>query len=338
LSPIWLNPYATYKQGVQIELSDIAVREGERWHNVPFGAGKKGTWDAQPSPARVESTKGVCCEVFDFPGRTLAYGGVLLSPVDLPTSLPAIVTKAAETYDPPSPPLGLISVVGLDGGSLSVRPLAVVSTLPLIGQGGSLVDLALAQRAIASPETNTTFQVWLAPTASDGILQRLRADGVTIGPTTRASTRLGVLDHDGIALAYAIALLVSPIAALLAIGTMTFVIVSDGRRRRSEITSLSRAGIPTRIVRRALLYENAVVLGIALVVGAIVGFVADSLALSSLPEFATGTGGVPISMAVPIVPFLCAVGILAILLAGAVELATRSILYGTRARNEVGVQ
>jgi putative ABC transport system permease protein len=336
LSPIWLNPYSTYKRGVQIELSNMAVRVGTRWHNVNFGAGQTGTWDAQPSPVQVETAKSVCCEVFNFPGRTLAYGGVLLSPVDLPTSLPAIVTKAAETFNPPSPPLGLISVVGLDGGSLTVRPLAVVPTLPLIGQGGTLVDLALAQRAIASPETNTTFQVWLAPRASDAILQRLRADGVTIGPTTFASNRLGVLDHGGVALAYAIALLVSPIAALLAIGTMTFVIVSDGRRRRSEITSLSRAGIPTRIVRRALLYENAIVLGIALVVGAVVGFVADSLALSSLPEFATGTGGVPLSTAVPIAPFLGAVGILALLLAGAVEVATRSILYGTRARRNDG--
>jgi putative ABC transport system permease protein len=336
LSPIWLNPYATYKQGVQIALSNVAVRVGQRWRTVPFGAGEKGTWEAQPSPAHVEPTKAKCCEVFDFPGRTLAYGGVLLSPVDLPTSLPAIVTKTAETFNPPSPPLGLISVVGLDGGSLNVRPLAVVPTLPLIGQGGTLVDLALAQRAINSPETNTTFQVWLAPSASDSILKRLRHDGIVIGPTMLASTNLGVLDHDGIALAYAIALLVSPIAALLAIGTMIFVIVSDGRRRRSEFTSLSRSGIPARMVRRALLYENGVVLGIALLVGTLVGFLADSLALSSLPEFATGTGGVPISTAVPITPFLCAVGILALLLSGAVALATRSILFNTRAGNDGG--
>jgi hypothetical protein len=80
-----------------------------------------------------------------------------------------------------------------------------------------------------------------------------------------------------------------------------------------------------------------VVLGIALVVGALVGFLADSLALTSLPEFATGTGGVPISTAVPIIPFFCAVGALALLLGGAVELATRSILHGTRARHEGGL-
>jgi ABC-type lipoprotein release transport system permease subunit len=206
----------------------------------------------------------------------------------------------------------------------------------LIGQNGTLVDLALAQRAIVSPEPYTSFQVWLSASASPTILRHLRADGIAIGPTTLASTRLSQLNHGGVALAYEIALLVSPIAALLAIGTMTFVIVSDGRRRRNEIASLSMTGIPTRTLRRALLYENAVVLGVALVVGTIVGFVADSLALSSLPEFSAGSGGVPIATAVPITPFFCAVGALALLLAGAVELATRSILHGVRDRHGHG--
>jgi len=118
---------------------------------------------------------------------------------------------------------------------------------------------------------------------------------------------------------------------------MTFVIVSDGRRRRNEIASLSMTGIPTRTLRRALLYENAVVLGVALVVGTIVGFVADSLALSSLPEFSAGSSGVPIATArTRSPPFFCAVGALALLLAGAVELATRSILRGVRDRHVRG--
>jgi phosphotransferase system glucose/maltose/N-acetylglucosamine-specific IIC component len=90
------------------------------------------------------------------------------------------------------------------------------------------------------------------------------------------------------------------------------------------------------VVRRALLLENAVVLGVALVVGAVVGFVTDSLALSSLPEFAGGTGGLPISKAVPITPFLGAVLILGLLLFCCVELTTRSVMRATRARRNDG--
>jgi putative ABC transport system permease protein len=335
LAPIWINPYAKYSRGVQIILRNVAEHVGGHWHTIAFGAGQRGTWDVQPRPAHVATTKGTCCDVtFDLPPHILGFGGVQLIPVDLPAGLPAIVTKGSETFDPPTPPSGEISAEGLDGAPVTLQPVATVPTLPLIGQNGTLVDLSFAQRAILNPETYTTFQVWLTASASPKILQRLRADGVTIGPATRASTRLRELNHGGVALAYTVALLVSPIAALLAIGTMTFVIVSDGRRRRNEITSLSMTGVPTRTMRRALLYENAVVLGVALVVGTIVGFIADSLALSSLPQFSAGSGGVPLPTAVPITPFFCAVGALALLLAGAVELATRSILHGARSRRD----
>ena len=50
-----------------------------------------------------------------------------------------------------------------------------------------------------------------------------------------------------------------------------------------------------RAVRRAHLLETTVILGAALVVGAVIGFVTDSLALSSLPQFVAGTGGLTIS-------------------------------------------
>jgi hypothetical protein len=214
--------------------------------------------------------------------------------------------------------------------------LAFVSTLPLLGDHGALVDYVFAQRAIIRRGNDTTYQVWLAPSASPAILQRLRTDGVVIGPIALASTRLGELDHSGVALAYTVALFVAPIAALLAIGTVSFVIVLDGRRRRREFTSLSLDGVPTATVRRALLVENAMVLGVALVVGAAIGFATDSLAFTSLPEFAAGTGGLPISRAVPITPFLGAVAILALLLAGAVELTTRTVMRGNRARHDGG--
>jgi hypothetical protein len=330
LSPAWVNTNETDARSVQVILRGIAVRSTGRWRNVAFGANRDGTWDAQPSSIRVEPDIAPSAVGFDIPGGLLPSGGLLLSPVDLPPAIPAIVTSGAETFNPPSPPMGQISLEGLDGGLLTVRPVAVVSTLPMIGSGGGLVDLGLAQRAVTSSEIDTTFQVWLAPSASPAILQRLRLDGIAIGPITLASTRLGALDDSGIALAYALALIVSPIAALLAIGTVAFVIVSDGRSRRRELASLEVAGVPVRVVRRSLFLENVIVLGVALVVGAGIGFAADSLALSSLPEFASGTGGLPISTAVPIVPYICALGMLGLLLIFAAEMATRSVMHGAR--------
>jgi hypothetical protein len=336
LSPNWENPDSTYAKNVSFALRGVAVRKNGRWHNVEFGAGQSGTWQAQPPSIRIEPTASTCCSVaFAIPGTQLQLAGLLLSPVDLPAATPAIVTNAAEAADaPPTPSSAGNLEVDLEGGLLTIHPLVVVPTLPLIGNGGAMVDLSLAQRVITSSDDDATYQVWLAPAASPTILQRLRADGVVIGPIASASARLGVLNHGGIALAYAVALTVSPIAALLALGTVMFIIVVDGRRRRREFESLSMAGVPTKTIRRAYLLENALVLGIALVLGMGIGFMIDSLALRSLPEFVAGPGGLPISAAVPVIPVLCAVGCLGLLLALVVELSNRSVMRSTPHHDE----
>jgi putative ABC transport system permease protein len=334
LVPNWVNPYNPYSKRVSFDLDGVAVHAKGAWRRVTFGAGQKATWSVSPSSIRADSTaKGIVA--FNIPGTQLQSEGLLLSPIDLPVAIPALVTSGDEELNPPTPP-GRVSQLNIDGSLLNVKPLVIVPTLPFIGNGGSLIDYVFAQRAVTASDTGVAYQVWLAPSASPTILQRLAADGVTIGPISVASTRLGVLDHGGIALAYAVALFVSPIAALLAIGTVAFVIVSDGRRRRREFASLSMAGVPMHTVRRALLLENAVVLGVALVVGAVIGFVTDTLAFSSLPEFVRGTGGLPISTAVPILPFFGAIVVLALFLAGTVELTTRSVLRGSRPRQDEG--
>jgi putative ABC transport system permease protein len=336
LAPNWEDPSNTFSRNVRLVVQGMTVQNGGRWHRVDFGAGKHGTWSAQPSSVRVEPPASTCCSVaFDIPGRQLPFGGLLLSPVDLPRATPAIITNGAEVTDaPPTPsPRGNLSV-DIDNNLLTIHPLVKVSTLPLIGNGGAIVDLDFAERAFGSSAGDATFQIWLAPSASRTILQRLRNEGVAIGPISTASARLGVLDHGGIALAYAVALIVSPIAALLAIGTVMFVLVSDGRRRRREFASLAISGVPAKIVKRAHRLENAIVLGVAVILGAVIGIVSDALAFGSLPEFVVGPGGVPISTAVPIVPVLCAVGILGLLLAFAVELSTRSVIRDTGLRHD----
>jgi hypothetical protein len=264
--------------------------------------------------------------------------GLLLSPIDLPAAVPALATGESEGADaPPTPsPQGDLEV-DLGGGLITIHPVAVVATLPFVGQDGVVTDFALAQRAATSSQDYRTYQVWLAPSASPDILRRLRHDGVSTGAVASASARLGVLDHGGIALAYAVALVVSPIAALLAIGAVAFVIVSEGRRRRRELSYLSMAGVGASTIRRALLIESVVVLATALILGAIIGFVTDSLALSSLPQFVAGTGGLSVSRAVPLAPFFGALGIFGVLLAFTSELCTRVVMRTRRTRPESGL-
>jgi ABC-type antimicrobial peptide transport system permease subunit len=339
LAPSWVNPYTNYALSLNFALKGVAVENDGLWKSVGFGAQHSGTWDAQPSSVRIESPGRTCCSLaFVIPSTEMSSGNLLLSPVDLPPVTPAIVTNGAEAADAPPSPLPDKEIeVDLGGSLLTARPLIVVSTLPLIGNRGAIVDYAVAQRAITSSESEVTFQVWLSSSASPKILQRLRDDGVEIGTITTSAARLGALDHSGIALAYAVALAVSPIAALLALGTVMFVIVSDGRRRRREFASLVMTGVPLRTIRRANALENALVLGLALLLGAIIGFVTDSLAASSLPQFVNGSGGLAISRSVPVTPFLCALGILGLCLALAVEISTRSVMRVTRSRRHGGL-
>jgi hypothetical protein len=335
LAPNWVNPATPYAKNVSFAVENISVQHEGSWHSVPFGAGSRGTWSAQPSSVRVEPPASTSV-AFDIPADQLPYGGLLLKPVDLPKKVPAIVTSGAEVADaPPNPSPGRNVSLTPGGSAFTAHPVAVVPTLPLVGSSGVVMDLGVAQRAITSGAT-PTFQVWLASSASPAILHRLEREGVVVSSSTTAAARVGVLDHGGIALAYAVALIVSPIAALLAIGTVTFVIVTDGRRRRRDFASLSMTGVPLRTVRRAYIVENAVVLGIALVLGAVIGFVSDTLALSSLPQFVSGSGGFPIARSAPMVPLLSAVGILALLLAAAVELSTRLAMRGSRSRQDSG--
>ncbi len=336
LAPNWVNPANGYSKNVSLAVDSIVVQQHGRWLDVPFGAGERGTWSAQPSSVKEESPASTSI-AFDIPGSQLPYGGLLLKPVDLPRRIPAVVTSGAEVADaPPNPSPAKNIGLNPGGSSFTAHPVAIVPTLPLVGASGVLMDLEVAQRAITSTQGAAIDQVWLASSASPTILHRLESEGIVIDSTTTAASRLGVLDHDGIALAYAVALIVSPIAALLAVGTVTFVIVSDGRRRRRDFASLSMTGVPLRTVRRAYIVENAMVLGMALVLGAVIGFLSDSLALSSLPQFVGGSGGFPISRAAPIGPLLGAVALLALLLTAAIEISARLALRGSRTRYDTG--
>jgi hypothetical protein len=301
---------------------------------VAFGAGTKGTWSAKPSSAKIASpsSSGV---TFDIPGTQLALQGLLLSVVDLPPALPAIVTGGADISDaPPSPsPNGDIDI-DLGGGLLPAHPVAIVSTLPLLGSNGVIADYSLAERAATSSEDIRTFQVWLAPGATPAILKRLEKDGVTIGSITTTASRLNVLNHAGVALAYAVALLVTPIAGVLAICTVAFVIITDGRRRRRERAALWMAGVPIRQVRRAQTLESVVALSASLVLGTVIGFLVDVLALPKLPQFVNGSGGLQISHAVPFGPFFGSVGVFAGLLVIAVAISSPLVMLRSTGRHE----
>ena len=205
---------------------------------------------------------------------------------------------------------------------LPITPVGVVPTLPMVGRNAALVDLALAERAESGTTIDTTYQVWLSASAPPAIIRRLRQLGVQIGPAVDAAAARSLLDHGGLALAYDLALIVSPAVLILGLGAVGFGFVSEGRLRRRELVSLRLSGVSARVARRALLLENGAVLFTVLVVGGLVGFAGAALALPSLPEFADGTGGIPIASGVPVGPVAIALGVFAVALAATVAVST----------------
>jgi putative ABC transport system permease protein len=334
LAPNWKSSNTNYSKTVTFSIAGVSVMNNGSWHDVSFGAGKQDTWSADPFSVQISppSPAGI---TFSIPGPLLAVQGLLLNVVDLPPALPAIVTGGADGSDaPPSPsPSGDIDI-DLGGGLLPAHPVVIVSTLPLLGDTGVIADYNLAERAATSSEDIRTFQVWLAPGASPTILQRLEKDGVTIGSITTTASRLNVLNHAGVALAYAVSLLVTPIAGVLAICTVAFIIITDGRRRRRERAALWMAGVPIREVRRAQTLENAVALATSLVLGTAIGLLVDVLALPKLPQFVNGSGGLSISHAVPLGPFFGSVGLFAALLVIAVAISSRLVMHRSKSRHE----
>jgi hypothetical protein len=300
LSPIWKNARVRFRS-VRLELLGISERaSGRSWRAVPVGG--VAAWRSATRGVRIERSSAGSGVLFALPGSVISAGGVLFVPASNEVRVPAVVTTGLEQNNPPTPPGNSISLDNLDGNPLNASAIAAVPTLPLVGTNGALVDLRLAQQELTGPVIDSTDQVWLADGVGPAVLRRLRSMGVAIGSARRASTLRHRFDRSGPALGYDLMLIVSPIAALLALGTIMFGIVSDGRRRRGDLRALRVSGIRARVARRSLFLENLAVMATALVVGLGIGLAALALALPSLPEFVSESDLLPVPTGVPFLP------------------------------------
>jgi hypothetical protein len=304
-------------------------------HPVAFGAGVPRSWTATPSQVETVSGRSAPGVSFSLPVPFLVTQGIVLAPADVPRPVPIVVTDTLDSVDAPAPPDDAQTVVGLDGGSLAASGEILAPTLPEIGSEAALVDLPFAQLAQTAP-SQAVSQVWLSATAPPSILRRLRTLGVTVSTTASASARAAVLDKGPLAVVYVFVLYSAPVAALMAIGACAFALLATGRRRRRDLRALTVVGVTRATVVRAILLETALVLGVALVVGCVVGIAASRLALSSLPQFPDGTGGVPISSGLPLLPLVAVVAALVVVLALTAVLTTYVTLRGTAVWRPVG--
>ncbi|GAA3511166.1 hypothetical protein [Actinocatenispora rupis] len=274
----------------------------------------------QPVSAVSTSAKGAAVR-FDSPGGEdlrVLYG-------DTPYPLPAVTTGRLATRH------GTFRGPGLYGLDQAYRVVGSARTLPAIGTG-VMVDLTYADRVASfgeSLDTPLRFQVWAAPDAPASLRQRLTAAGLTVTGVDSIAARRDRLARQGPALALRLYLIAAVAALLLAAGTVLVTAYLTARPVLYEVAALRAAGVSPRLVRRAGWREYGLLLGVAVVAGALAGGVGAALAVPHLPQLASSGGPPPLWWPGPWWP-LGAVAGSAVLLA-----AVTAALVGTLVRRGV---
>ena len=242
-----------------------------------------------------------------------------------PYPLPAIVARplagggAGSSASASGDSGGLYQATGLDGTAMNVRAVALADAIPGAPGNGIVVDRTYAERAAGISPGSVSDQVWLAPGALARVRPRLIAAGVRISGTETSAGQQSLLIRRGPALATVLFLADAAAAALLAAGAAILGLYLSGRRRRYEYAALAASRVSRGTLRRALLIEQAVVLGFGAVVGLASGFVATLLAIRSIPEFIAPPSSPPLSYTPVAGEFAALVGVaLALLIIAAV--------------------
>jgi putative ABC transport system permease protein len=306
---------------LDVEFTSLSEHAGGKWVQISTDLGKVVRWTSPAGGARLSSSSGG----LEATATLNTYGTPIeIAPFDVPSKLPAVVTPTVAEF---SSGLGTsLSIVGLDGATLSAEQVGEIPALPRVGSA-ALVDLGVAERMLTGPFANETTQVWLSRDAPADIEARLAKEGMTVVSTDSVQARENTSEHGGVELAYTLFLISAVAAGALAVGTTGFAIVVSTRRRETEFAAMTAVGISTRSLRRSVQTEQAVVVGAGLLLGIVAGVVSAAVALKTLPEFVALGPGPPLQMNLPVPDLLAAAGALIAALGLTVVLASSLVTY-----------
>ncbi len=324
LDPLW-NPSAGGPQQAvyNLTLAQLQVLRKGTWTSLAGNLAKPGYW--QPQGGGVAVTPGS-----DGAGPELSLAvddqasdsvSPAVAPAAMPQTLHGVVTQANGVSD-----LAAASIENFDGNSLTLDVPYRVVALPQLGYEGFLVDLKTAMRAETAPPSQTVSQVWLAPRAPSSIERSLRAQGLRITQVQTPAADIRSMDRGGLALAYLFFLFAAGAAAVLAIGAAVFSVFMTSRRRAFELAVLRAIGVSNRTLLRSLLGEQLLVLGPGVLLGVGAGLLGALMALPSVPEFVSTSGGPQVQLVFVVLPITLMMAALVVLLAVAAGLASAATL------------
>ena len=327
LDSLWLksNTGAAPAAWLQITaMSDAAgavpgFAEPGRWRpGPPVGS------DVDPTtPQGVAVTAHSGSLLVTYHGRRASEGSIEVA--DHPVRLP--VVAAEQPSFTPYAPGGLVKASDQWGNDAVVRLVHRGKTLPRLGTSGLMADLTNATRSAPNGANPPDLQVWLSPAAPATTVQQLRDHGVTVVTTETLAGRNAILARGAASLALRLFLVAAGFALALAVVGLVTVSSVAARQRRYELTALWSLGTPRRTLTAAGRRERAVVLGLGLLLGTLVGLGAAQLVVRALGAL-TGGAAAPASYGPGwLVVVLLVVGFAAVL-ALVVELSARRAVRG----------
>ncbi|MEV4414934.1 FtsX-like permease family protein [Catellatospora sp. NPDC049609] len=221
-------------------------------------------------------------------------GDVLISYLDTPQELPAVLAGAAPSSDDPEH----FDLPGFAEAPQSFGVLEKAALLPRAGEHGLLFDLDLAVRAASvtqglSDATDLRYEVWAAADAPADLATKLAGQGVRVLRTETVPDELDRLGRRAPALGLRLYLLAGIAAALLALGVLALSTRLGAGERRAELAALRVTGVRPGVLRRGLRRERLALLGLPILVGLLVGVGAAALMLPGIPLVTVGTAGAP---------------------------------------------
>lgn len=322
-------PSSPYQVGtVDLDVTSLSELSEGRWVPVDASLDDASRWTTTPGQARLTpSRSGLVSEISLNPSGA----PVALAPNDVASEVPSVVTPTvASLYSSYGPSL---SLVGLDGGTVTGRAVGVVPALPRVGSVAALVDLGTVERLLSGPFSGTTTEVWLSARAPSDIDRVLAEQGVTVTGMDSVSARQGASAHGGVQLAYTLFFLAAVAAGVLALAATGFSMAAGARRRRAELADMRSVGFGVPALRRSLQAEQALCVGAGLCVGVVAGLVAAAVALSSVPESVTSSPGPPLELGLPALVLAAAVGSLVLALWLTIWLGSSLLIGATSAGN-----
>ena len=317
--------------GGSLTLSGLSARTGvaKVWTSVPGAlADPAAGWNTGTEASGCSSGTGRVAAT--GPGMRWSFrvtGGC--SPAllrhDIPGAVPALVAgQLTGTLQP-------MSATGLDGQSLTVRPVALAAAVPGAPGTGIVVDRTFAQRAADFVSTGlVSEQVWTTTGALAAIRSRLAAAGVTIDGTATISGAETALDRQGPALASVLFLTAAWAAAVLATGAAVLGLYQAGRRRRHEYAALIAGRVTRRSLRASVVIEQATVLGFGVAAGIATGLASAVLVLRKVPEFSSPPVSPPLLFSPPAGPVLIPLAVTVALVSAVAVLAAVALIASVR--------